>query len=181
MTKYKVTLTQSERTRLEEVTEKGSHRSQKVLNALILLNCDRGPCQERPTRNEDVAAVLKISMRKIDRVKKRFVEEGLEIALNGRKGERVYKKKADGDFEAHLVALSCSKPPEGFSRWSLRLLADQVVELEYIASVSYETVRRVLKKRNQALEKKRMGHSAEGKQQFRGGHGKRSGCVQTTV
>ena len=146
MTKYKVTLTQSERTRLEEVTQKGSHRSQKVLNVLILLNCDRGPCQERPTCNEDVAAVLKISMRKIDRVKKRFVEEGLEIALNGRKGERLYKKKADGDFEAHLVALSCSKPPEGFSRWSLRMLADRVVELEYIDNVSYETVRRVLKK-----------------------------------
>jgi len=85
-------------------------------------------------------------MRKIDRVKKRFVEEGFEIALNGRKGERVYKKKADGDFEAHLVALSCSKPPKWFSRWSLRMLADRVVELKYIDNVSYETVRRVLKK-----------------------------------
>ena len=181
MAKYKVTLTQSERAELEKIAQKGSHRSQKVLNALILLNCDHGPCQERPTRNEDVAAVLKISMRKIDRVKKRFVEEGLDIALNGRKGERIYKKKADGDFEAHLVALSCSKPPEGFSRWSLRLLADQVVELEYIDSVSYETIRRVLKKRNQALEKKRVGHSAERKQRFCGRDGKRSGCVQTTV
>ena len=177
MAKYKVTLEQGERTQLEEIAQKGKHRSQKVLNALILLNCDQGPCQDRPMRNEDVAAVLKISMRKIDRVKKRFVEEGFEIALNGRKGERVYKKKADGDFEAHLVALSCSKPPEGFSRWSLRLLADQVVELEYIDSVSYETVRRVLKKRNQALEEGRVGHSAQAKQRFRGGHGKRSGCV----
>ena len=66
--------------------------------------------------------------------------------MNGRKGERVYKKKADGDLEAHLIALGCSKPPEGFARWSLRLLAEQVVELEYIESVSHETVRRVLKK-----------------------------------
>jgi len=74
--------------------------------------------------------------------------EGLEVALNGRKGSRIYAKKADGDFEAHLVALSCSQPPEGFARWSLRLLADKVVELEYIDSVSHETVRRVLKKRN---------------------------------
>jgi len=164
MVKYKVTLTQSERSELELLTRKGSHRSQKVLNALILLNCDQGPCQDRPTRNEDVAAVLKVSMRKIDRVKKRFVQHGLEIALNGRKGQRVYKKKADGDFEAHLVALSCSKPPEGFSRWSLRLLADRVVELEYVDSVSYETVRRVLKKRNQALEKAGVGHSAPAKQ-----------------
>jgi hypothetical protein len=76
------------------------------------------------------------------------VEEGLDIALNGRKGQRVYEKRADGEFEAHLVALSCSTPPPGHERWSLRLLADKVVELQYIDSVSYETVRRVLKKTN---------------------------------
>jgi hypothetical protein len=97
-------------------------------------------------KNEDVAAVLRISMRKIDRVKRRFVEEGLESALMGRKGDRVYEKKADGEFEAHLVALSCSEPPEGFARWSLRLLADRAVEMHYIDSISYETIRRVLKK-----------------------------------
>ena len=89
---------------------------------------------------------LQISMKKIDRVKKRFVEEGLDIALNGHKGKRVYEKKADGDLEAHLVAISCSEPPEGFTRWSLRMLADRVVELNYVDSISYETVRRVLKK-----------------------------------
>ncbi len=163
MKKYKVTLEEEERAELTEITRKGSHRSQKVINALILLNCDEGPFQVRRMKNEEVAAVLNISMRKIDRVKKCFVEEGLSIALNGRKGERVYKKKADGDFEAHLVALSCSKPPEGFSRWSLRLLANQVVELDYIDSISYETIRRVLKKRNQTLEKARMGHSSRAK------------------
>lgn len=157
MVKYKVTLTQSERAEVEQLTRKGSHRSQKVLNALILLNCDQGPCQDQPTLNDDVAAVLKVSTRKIDRVKKRFVEEGLDVALNGRKGERVYKKKVDGDFEAHLVALSCSKPPEGFGRWSLRLLADKVVELEYIDSVSHETVRRVLKKTKSNLGRGRDG------------------------
>ena len=86
-------------------------------------------------------------MRKIDRVKKRFVVDGLDVALNGQKGSRVYKKKADGDFEAHLVALSCSDPPKGFSRWSLRLLAEKVVELDYIENISHETVRRVLKKK----------------------------------
>lgn len=66
-------------------------------------------------------------MRKIDRVKKRFVEEGLEVALNGGKRNRIYAKKVDGDLEAHIVALSCSEPPEGFARWSLRLLVDQIV------------------------------------------------------
>ena len=159
MRKYVVTLTKEERSGLKQLTSKGSHRSQKVMNALILLNCDEGRYQEARSINEVTASVLQVSMRKIDRVKKRFVEEGFDIALNGRKGERVYAKKADGDFEAHLVALSCSGPPEGFARWSLRLLADRVVELNYIDSISHETVRRVLKKRNKALETARVGNS----------------------
>jgi hypothetical protein len=96
-------------------------------------------------------------MKKIDRVKKRFVEESLDIALNGHKGQRVYEKKADGNLEAHIVALSCSEPPDGFSRWSLRLLADKVVELNYVDSISYETVRRVLKKTNLSLGENKVG------------------------
>lgn len=163
MRKYKVTLRKEERTRLEAIAQKGSHKSQKVLNALVLLNCDEGEFQDYPIKNEEVASVLRISMRKIDRVKKRCVEEGLETALTGRKQERVYEKKADGDFEAHLVALSCATPPEGFARWSLRLLADRAVELRYIDNISYETIRRLLKKRNKTLEEARMGHSTRGK------------------
>jgi hypothetical protein len=95
---------------------------------------------------QDIANVLKCSAMKIHRTKQRFVEEGMDIALNGHKGERIYKRKADGDLEAHLVALSCSDPPEGQAQWSLRLLADKVVELGYVESISYETIRRVLKK-----------------------------------
>jgi hypothetical protein len=78
-------------------------------------------------------------------------------------GNRIYAKKTDGDFEAHLVALSCSEPPEGFARWSLRLLADKVVELKYIDSISHEAVRQILKKRDQAVATQRMGNSAESK------------------
>lgn len=163
MKKYKVTLEKKEREILETIIQKGNHNSQKVLNALVLLNCDEGKFQERRMKNEDVAAVLKISMRKIDRVKKRFVEEGFERILKGRKVVREYSRKADGDFEAHLVALSCSKPPEGFTRWSLRLLADRAVELEYIENVSYETIRRVLKKRNKTVEKTNLGHTSGSK------------------
>ena len=146
MEKYKVTLTKEEREELVAITQKGKHRSQKVLNALILLNCDEGYFQENRNKNIDIASVLQISMRKIDRTKKSFVEEGMEICLNGTKGQRLYAKKADGDFEAHLVALSCGEPPEGFSRWSLRLLSDKVVELNYVDKISHETIRRVLKK-----------------------------------
>lgn len=110
-----------------------------------------------------MSRVLQISMRKIDRVKKRFVEGGLDAALDKRTGNRIYAKKTDGDFEAHLIALSCSEPPEGFARWSLRLLADKVVELNYIDNISHETVRRILKKRDQALATKGMGDSTRSK------------------
>ena len=157
MVRYKITLTEEERKDLKSITSKGKHRSQKLINALILLNCDEGGFQTKRSTNEQVAGVLKISMKKIDRVKKRFVEEGLDVALGGHKGKRVYTKKADGDFEAHLVALSCSEPPEGFARWSLRLLADRAVELNYIDSISYETVRRVLKKTKLNRGKNRAG------------------------
>ncbi len=151
MKKYIVTLAKNERESLGALTSKDKHQSQKILNALILLGCDEGEYQMKRSTNEEIACVLNISMRKIDRVKKRFVEEGIEVALNGKKGSRIYAKKADGDFEAHLVALSCSEPPEGFARWSLRLLADKVVELGYIDSISHEAVRRILKKTKSSL------------------------------
>jgi hypothetical protein len=144
--RYKVTLRQEEREMLQEIATRGKHSSQKVLNALILLGCDEGPFQERKLTGEQIAGVLPVSMRKVDRVKRRFVEQGLEAALDKQKAERRYLRKADGDFEAHLIALSCSKPPQGHARWSLRLLADKMVELEYVDAVSYETVRRTLKK-----------------------------------
>lgn len=160
MKRYKVTLEKEEREELEAIVKKGSHKSQKVINALILINCDEGLYQSRSMKNEDIAAVLRISMRKIDRVKRRFVEEGVEATLRKRRGKRIYERKVDGDVEAHLIALSCTKPPEGFERWSLRLLADRVVELQYVDSISYETVRRVLKKRNKTLAQARVGHTS---------------------
>ena len=146
MKKYIVTLTENEREALGALISKGKHKSQKILNALILLGCDEGGYQTKHSTNEEIVHILNISMRKIDRVKKRFVLEGFDVALNGMKRNRIYDKKIDGDFEAHLVALSCSEPPDGFARWSLRLLADKVVELNYIDRISHETVRRVLKK-----------------------------------
>lgn len=159
MKKYNVTLQLEERSALEAIVQRGSHASRTVVNALVLLNCDAGEFQSHRMKNEDVAAVLQISMRKIDRVKKRFVEEGLDAALERRPSPQVYQRKADGDLEAHLVALSCGPPPEGFSRWSLRLLADRAVELSYTDSISYETVRRVLKKTNSNRGNSRAGSS----------------------
>lgn len=92
-------------------------------------------------------------MRTIDRVKKRFVEEGMEAVLERRPTQRVYETKIDGDTEAKLVTLCCSQPPKGFAKWSLRLLADKMVELKYVESISHVTVRSVLKKTNLNLGK----------------------------
>ena len=152
MNTYKVTLTKEERDQLTEMTRTGTHAARKIIHALILLNVDRGPHTESQI-NEDICKVLKIGMRTIDRVKKRFVEEGLESALKMAPTSRVYDKLVDGDMEAHLIALACGEPPEGFARWSLRLLADKLVELRFSDGISYETVRRTLKKTNLSLGK----------------------------
>jgi tryptophan 2,3-dioxygenase len=157
---YRVTLTQEERMMLQEITTRGKHGSQKVLNALILLGSDEGTFQEHKQTAARLCEVLPISMKKVDRVKRRFIEQGIEIALDKRKADRQHMVKADGDFEAHLLALSCNEPPQGHARWSLRLLADKMVELEYVDSISHETVRRVLKKRIKTLEESAMGYPA---------------------
>lgn len=181
MDHYKVTLSEQERVELQDIASKGTHAATKVINALILLTCEQseGRC-ERP-RSLDIATMLGVSARKIDRVKKRFVQEGLEPALNRQASRREYALKVDGRLEAQLVAMSCSAPPEGHARWSLRLLADRLVELEYIDSVSHETVRRALKKRTQALEKSRLGTRAPGQRRIRGRHGKSAGHLQPTL
>lgn len=145
--RYRVTLTHEEREQLRQIIKKGNHNSKKVRRALILLNCDEGENGKKST-NEQIAKILNVGLRSVERVKKRFVEEDFEVALNGRESQRVYTRKLDGDAEAHLIALCCSQPPEGFLRWSLKMLADKMVELKYVESVSYETVRRVLKKTN---------------------------------
>jgi transposase len=153
MNTYKVTLTKEERDQLTEMTRTGTHAARKIIHSLILLNVDRGPYNTEKQINEEVCKVLKIGMRTIDRVKKRFVEEGLDAALKMAPTSRVYDKLVDGDMEAHLIALACGEPPKGYARWSLRLLADKLVELRISDGISYETVRRTLKKTNLSLGK----------------------------
>ena len=160
MEKYKVTLTKDEIEELMDIINKGSHTSQKFRTAYILLNCDEGEFADKVTNNQ-ISRILRVGMRTIDRTKKKFVEEGFDAVLERRPTQREYERKADGDFEAHLIALCCSEPPKGFAKWSLRLLADKVVELKYAESISHETVRRVLKKRLKTLEGKRVGNPAK--------------------
>ncbi len=147
---YRVTLTQEEREQLQGLTKRGQGSAKRVVNAMILLACDRsewGPSPKLTSR--EIAQTLGVSERKIDALKKCFVNQGLEECLNvSKKRNREYDSKVDGELEARLIALSCGKPPSGYARWSMRLLASQVVELEYIESLSRETVRKVLKKTN---------------------------------
>lgn len=143
--RYTVKLTKPEVEELHEIVSKGSHTSQKFRAAYILLNCDEGKYSSKVT-NEQISKVLKVGMRTIDRVKKRFIEEGFDGVLSRRPTSRVYEPKVDGDIEAKLVTLCCNEPPKGFAKWSLRLLADKMVELKYVESISHVTVRNVLKK-----------------------------------
>lgn len=129
------------------IINKGSHSSHTFRVAYILLNCDEGEHSEKVT-NEQISKILKIGMRTIDRVKKRFIEEGLEGVLERKPTSRVYERKIDGELEAKLVQLCCSEPPTGYSKWSLRLLADKMVELQYVDSISYVAVGNTLKKMN---------------------------------
>ena len=152
MIRYKIKLTKTEVAELHEIINKGSHTSQTFRTAYILLNCDEGKYSDKVT-NEQISKVLKISMRTIDRVKNKFIEEGFEGVLERRPSQRIYEGKTDGDFEAKLVKLCCSEPPKGFAKWSLRLLADKMVELKYVESISHVAVRSVLKKTNLSLGK----------------------------
>jgi transposase len=152
MIRYTVKLTKSEVEELMNIINKGSHTSQTFRTASILLNCDEGRYSEKVT-NEQISKVLKVGMRTVDRVKKKFIEEGFEASLERRLTSRIYESKTDGDVEAKLVTLCCSEPPKGFAKWSLRLLADKMVELNYVESISHVTVRSVLKKMNLSLGK----------------------------
>jgi len=152
MIRYTIKLSQEEVNNLRSIISKGSHTSQSFRAAYILLNCDKGDYSEK-VANEQISKVLKVGMRTIDRVKKKFIEEGFEAVLERRLSSRVYDVKIDGDVEARLVKLCCSEPPVGFAKWSLRLLADKMVELEYVDSISYVSVGNVLKKMNLSLGK----------------------------
>jgi transposase len=143
--KYVVTLMEEERRMLQELLSRGKAAARKLTHARILLKADvaaGGP----GWNDESIAEALDVGRATVERVRKAFVEEGLDAALDRRKSRRQYRRKLDGDGEAHLVALACQEPPEGRSRWTLQLLADRMVQLEYVDQISYQTVRRTLKK-----------------------------------
>lgn len=145
--RYIVELTEDERDKLRELVSSGKAKARKLAHARILLKADNSP------RGPDwpdwkISQALDVGVATIERVRKRFVEQGLEEALNNRRPNREYKRCLDGDGQAHLIALACSKAPKGYQRWTLQLLAGRMVQLGYVDAISYETVRRALKKTN---------------------------------
>ena len=145
--KYPVILSDTEREQLKNLIAAGTAPARKLTHARILLKADQG--SEGPGWvDEQVADAVEVSQPTVSRVRKQYVQEGLQAAINRRPPNREYHRKLDGHQEARLVALACSKPPEGQARWSLRLLADKMVELDVVDDLSYQTVRRTLKKTN---------------------------------
>lgn len=145
--KYIVVLSAEERETLESLTTTGKTSAYKLNHARILLMADINQ-QGGGWRDHDISDALNISISTIERIRQRFVEQSLKAALSRQLPSRTKPRLLDGEQEAHLVALACAQPPEGQGKWSLRLLADQLVELGYVESISHETVRQTLKKTN---------------------------------
>ena len=150
MPRYKVTLELEEREQLEQLTRKGKVAAAKLTHARALLLCDQGDHNSEPFMVKDAAKALGVSTRTIENVKKRFVEEGLESAIERKASTRKPNIKFDGEFDARIMQLACSESPEGTSRWTIRLLAEKAVELEIVDSVSTMTIHRSLKKTSYA-------------------------------
>ena len=134
---------ENERTYLQELTQKGKAAARKINHARILLQADITQ-ENGGWSDHQISEALDVSRRTIERVRQRFVEEGLEKAINPRPKNLLKLKKIDGETEAHLIALACSETPTGYSPWIIRLLAEQMVVLEYVESISYQSVRQVL-------------------------------------
>jgi transposase len=145
--RYKVTLEPDERGELEKLISRGKGSARRLAHARILLHADQG--EGRPGRiDAEIAEAVGVSVATIERVRQRFVEEGLEVALSPRPPRRLYLRKLDGEAEARLIALACSPPPDGRARWTLRVLAERMVVLGYVETVSHETVRTTLQQTN---------------------------------
>jgi transposase len=136
-----------ERGDLEKLISRGKGAARRLAHARILLHADQG--EGRPGKTDaEIAEAVGVSVATIERVRQRFVEEGLEAALSPRPPQRLYPRKLDGEAEARLIALACGPPPDGRARWTLRVLAERMVVLGYVEEVSHETVRTTLQQTN---------------------------------
>ena len=173
--KYVVTLTDEERQGLETLVSQGRAAARKITRAWILLKADAAPGPGPGWSDEQIRTTFAVGLATIYRVRQTFVEEGLQAVLTRRPKSRHRSRRLDGEQEAQLIALACSKPPPGRRRWTLRLLAGKLVELGHTERVCPETVRQTLKKRAEAVAGEDVVHPAEGQRRVRVAHGRRSG------
>lgn len=146
---YHVKLNADERHQLEQLVRTGVASARKITRARILLKADIGQHAQPPALSDPgIAQALDCSVATVQRVRRSFCREGLAAAIERAPTTRTYERLLDGRTEAHLIALACSEAPEGYARWTIRLLADKMVELGHVEAISRETVRRTLKKTN---------------------------------
>jgi len=151
MAKYTVTLIDSERVILGSIIKNNKSDSLRTKRAYVLLACDSNSSPSQST--EEIATCYHVSNRFVEKLRKRFVEESFELALNGKQWGGHKEKIFDGTVEAHLIALRCSSPPTGYVKWTLRLLASKMVELSYVEGISHTRIDTILKKTKQSLGK----------------------------
>ncbi len=153
---YEVNLSDAERNHLKNIISSGEEKARKITRARVLLRAAEG------WLDREISDALDINQATVGRVRKKYAEEGFDAALNRKKSCREYESSIDGASEAHLIAMVCGDPPEGYSRWTYRLIADRFVQLEQVdlESVSHETIRRKLKKRSQTLAIEAVGDSS---------------------
>ena len=149
MKKYRVTLTEKEREELRELIASNKYKKTKRIRAQILLAVDESEGGKK-MKDEQIVKAYDVQVSTVERIRKRFVEQSFQSVLHGQKREYT-PEKLDSRVESHLIALRCSDVPAGYNKWTLRLLADQMVSLEYVESISYESVRKILKKHQLSL------------------------------
>ena len=145
--KHTVKLTEEERTYLAEKISSGVDTARSLRRAWVLLKADQGEHGATWT-DEQISEAFEIALASVYQIRRRYHARGLKGTLTRKKPDRIYERCLDGEAEAHLIALTCSEPPEGYGQWTLRLLRDEMVALEYVESVSHETIRTTLKKTN---------------------------------
>jgi len=148
--KYFVKLTHAERSQLKELISSGEASAREIRRAYILLKSDCSPGGPN-WKYQAICEAYEVTSLTVYNVRKNYTEGGLNRAILRKKPDRIYERRLDGEGEAHLIALACGEPPDGYERWSLRLLQDRIVRLEIVEHISHETVRQTLKKTSSSL------------------------------
>lgn len=150
MKKYKVTLTSKEQIDLAHLISSGKYKNTKLKRAQILLGSDESEAGKK-MKDEEISLAYDVSIRTIERTRQRFIEDGIQIALNGKPRPINVPIKMDGDLESHLILAACSEPPQGYEKWTIKLLTEELVKKGYVVEISEETVRLTLKKTKLSL------------------------------